>query len=226
MPKIAQQVISELEPVAPSHWQTQGPQAGLLHPVQHLHKDGEEDDSDDGSEEQVTHGEVLLVQEVAQGEGDGPSQASVGNDELVLGGQLHNSELVDEPGQAQHTCQGRAGRVSNCPQPLPASPKPLCLEEASASTPTQRAHFLGPSANSWVDPSEGFPTWMCFRDITRPPVAGCQKAGGRRAETRLATCWYLLIIMGSWAQIFCVLQIFHNKKVFLISFFFLMLLYF
>lgn len=103
------------------HLQSQGPQAGPLRPGQHLHKDGEEDDSDDGSEEQVTHGEVLLVQEVAQGEGYGPSKTPVSDDELVLGGQLHNSELVDEPGQAQHTCQGRARRVSCCPQPLLAS---------------------------------------------------------------------------------------------------------
>lgn len=45
---------------------------------------------------------MLLVQEVAQREGDGPSQAPIGDDELVLGGQLHDAELVDEPGQAQH----------------------------------------------------------------------------------------------------------------------------
>jgi hypothetical protein len=52
---------------------------------------------------------VLLVQEVAQREGDGPSQAPIGNDELVLGGQLDNAELVDEPGQDQDTCQGAGG---------------------------------------------------------------------------------------------------------------------
>lgn len=113
-----------LDPVAPSRvmcpllWQSQGPQGGLLPPVQHLHKDGEEDDGDDGCEEQVTHGEVILVQEVAQGEGDGPPQASIGDDELVLGGQLHDAELVDEPGQAQHACQGRGREGSGCAQPL------------------------------------------------------------------------------------------------------------
>lgn len=52
---------------------------------------------------------MLLVQEVAQREGDGPPQAAIGNDELVLGGQLDNAELVDEPGQDQNACQ-EAGR--------------------------------------------------------------------------------------------------------------------
>ena len=103
--------------VLPLSWQSQGPQAGLLHPVQHLHKDGEKDDCDDGREEQVTHREVLLVQEVAQGEGDGPSQAPVGNDELVLGGQLHDAELVDKPGQDQHACQGGEVRSQTVPAP-------------------------------------------------------------------------------------------------------------
>lgn len=92
-------------------------------PAQHLHKDCEKDDSDDGSEEQVTHGEVLLIQEVAQGEGNGPSKAPIRDDELVLGGQLDNAELVDEPGQDQHTCQeaGR-GEVRLSRKSLPLSP--------------------------------------------------------------------------------------------------------
>ena len=126
--------------------------------AQHLHKDGEEDDGDDGSEEQVTHGEVLLVQEVAQREGDGPSQAPIGDDELVLGGQLHDTELVDEPGQAQHPCRGRQGvmRVrSGCPQSLLASASviSLCIQEVSITKPTPLTQFLGPSAQSALNPS-------------------------------------------------------------------------
>lgn len=111
-----------LEPVAPSfHGQSRAP-AGPLRPGQHLHKDGEEDDGDDGGEEQVAHGKVLLVQEVAQGEGDGAAQAPVGDDELVLGRQLHDAELVDEPGQAQHTCPGggRSEKQSGRLRPLGA----------------------------------------------------------------------------------------------------------
>ena len=87
----------------PLSWQSQGPQAGLLRPVQHLHKDGEKDDGDDGREEQVTHREVLLVQEVAQGEGNGASQAPVGNDELVLEGQGNCPEPVNDLSQDEDT---------------------------------------------------------------------------------------------------------------------------
>lgn len=93
----------------------QGPVSPLPTKAQHLHKDCEEDDGDDGGKEQVTHGEVLLVQEVAQREGDGPSQAAIGDDELVLGGQLDNAELVDEPGQDQDACQGAGRGRSGCP---------------------------------------------------------------------------------------------------------------
>lgn len=68
-----------------------------------LHEHGEEDDSDDGSEEHVPHAEVVVVQQVAQGEGDGSPQAPVGDDELVLRRQLHDPELVDEPGEDKDT---------------------------------------------------------------------------------------------------------------------------
>lgn len=48
---------------------------------------------------------MFFVQEVAQGEGNGPTKAPVGDDELVLGRELHDSELVDEPCEAQYTCR-------------------------------------------------------------------------------------------------------------------------
>lgn len=123
MPKVMWQVSYRV-PIALSTRKVRAPKAGACpSQAQHLHKDCEKDDRDDGSEEQVTHGEVLLVQEVAQGEGDGPSQAPISDDELVLGGQLDNAELVDEPGQAQHTCQGAGrGEVRWPRKPLPLSP--------------------------------------------------------------------------------------------------------
>lgn len=42
----------------------------------------------------------LVGQQEAQGEGDGASQATVGNDELVLFGQLYNPELIDDEREA------------------------------------------------------------------------------------------------------------------------------
>lgn len=60
----------------------------------HLHEDSEEDDGDDGSEEQVL--DFIIVQQEPQWEGYGTSQATVGNNELVLFGQLHNTEFIDE----------------------------------------------------------------------------------------------------------------------------------
>lgn len=71
-------------------------------PSTHLYKHGEEDFGNDGGEEHGPHGEVVLVQQVAQGEGNGPSQATVGHNELVLGGQLDDAELVDDKGKAHH----------------------------------------------------------------------------------------------------------------------------
>lgn len=60
----------------------------------HLHEDSEEDDGDDGSEEQVL--DFIILQQEPQWEGYGTSQATVGNNELVLFGQLHNTEFIDE----------------------------------------------------------------------------------------------------------------------------------
>lgn len=64
----------------------------------HLHKDSEEDDCDDGSEEHVLR--LIVGQQEPQWEGYGASQATVGNDELVLFGQLHNPEFIDDVCQA------------------------------------------------------------------------------------------------------------------------------
>lgn len=73
----------------------------------YLNKDSEEDNSDDGSEEHLSHGNVILVQQEAKGKGNGTSQATVGNDELVFRGQLDNAELVDEVSQNNHTWDGQ-----------------------------------------------------------------------------------------------------------------------
>lgn len=73
----------------------------------YLNKDSEEDNSDDGSKEHLSHGKVILVQQEAKGEGDGTSQATVSHDELVLGGQLDDAELVDHEGQTNHTWEGQ-----------------------------------------------------------------------------------------------------------------------
>ena len=153
-PMLPAALLAPLRHALPLSWQGQGPQAGLLCPVQHLHKDGEKDDGDDGREEQVTHRVVLLVQEVAQGEGDGPSQAPVGDDELVLGGQLHDAELVDEPGQAQHACQGGEARGQTVLDPHAfCSWEIFCLEEASTGKPAQLIHISGPSVQGAPNPS-------------------------------------------------------------------------
>lgn len=48
---------------------------------------------------------MLLLQQEAQREGDGTTQAAVRNDELVLGGQLDDAELVDKVGQTDNTCE-------------------------------------------------------------------------------------------------------------------------
>lgn len=68
----------------------------------YLHKDGEEDDGDDGREEHLSHWKMIFIQQEAQGEGDGSSQATVGYDELVLGGEFDDAEVVDDEGQAHH----------------------------------------------------------------------------------------------------------------------------
>lgn len=69
----------------------------------YLNEDREEDDGDDGGEEHLSQGEELLLQQEAKGESDGTSQATVGDNELVLGCQFDDAELVDHVGQTYHT---------------------------------------------------------------------------------------------------------------------------
>lgn len=59
----------------------------------HLYKDGEEDDRYDGSQKHVLH--LALRQQEPKWEGYSTTQATVGNNELVLFGQLHNPELIN-----------------------------------------------------------------------------------------------------------------------------------
>lgn len=53
---------------------------------------------------------MLLIQQEAQREGDGAAQAAVRNDELVLGGQLDDAELVDKEGQTDNTWGKKEGK--------------------------------------------------------------------------------------------------------------------
>ena len=69
----------------------------------YLNKDGEEDDSDDGSEEHVSQWEVVFIEQEAKGEGDGTSEATIGYYELVFGGQFDDAELVDDESQTNNT---------------------------------------------------------------------------------------------------------------------------
>lgn len=64
----------------------------------HLHKDSEEDDGDDGGEEHVLP--LVVGQQEPQREGDGTSQATVGHDELILFGQLHDTEFINNAREA------------------------------------------------------------------------------------------------------------------------------
>lgn len=52
--------------------------------LDHLHKDSEEDDGDDGGEKEVL--DLTVGQQVPQWERDGAPQPTVGNNELVLFG--------------------------------------------------------------------------------------------------------------------------------------------
>lgn len=58
----------------------------------HLNKDGKEDDCDDCGEEHVLC--FIVRQKESQREGDCTPQATVGHDELVLFGQLHNAKFI------------------------------------------------------------------------------------------------------------------------------------
>lgn len=51
---------------------------------------------------------MLLLQQEAQGEGDGTSEATVRHDELVFGGQFDDTELVDDKGQTNNTWERKS----------------------------------------------------------------------------------------------------------------------
>jgi len=44
-----------------------------------------------------------MIQKEATGEGNGSSQSTIGDDELILGGQFDYAELVDYVRQTNHT---------------------------------------------------------------------------------------------------------------------------
>lgn len=54
---------------------------------------------------------MLALQQKAEGEGDGASQATVRYNKLVFGGQFDNAELVYDVSQTHNTCDkhGREG---------------------------------------------------------------------------------------------------------------------
>lgn len=56
---------------------------------------------------------MVLVQQETEGEGNGTSQATVGYDELILGGQLDDAELVDYIGQTNNTWEAQCTNESN-----------------------------------------------------------------------------------------------------------------
>jgi len=83
---------------------------------------------------------MLIVQEVTEGEGDGSPQAPVGDDELVLRRQLHNSELVDEPGEDQDAWEW--GRAS-CEQMVKDALQPQREPPGSPACSPAQCHLLG-----------------------------------------------------------------------------------
>lgn len=58
---------------------------------------------------------MLALQQKAEGEGDGASQATVRYNKLVFGGQFDNAELVYDVSQTHNTCDkhGREGLLGN-----------------------------------------------------------------------------------------------------------------
>ena len=69
----------------------------------YLNKNSEENNCDYGSEENLSHWKVVVFQQESKGEGNCASQATVGYDELILGGELDDAELVDDVGKTDHT---------------------------------------------------------------------------------------------------------------------------
>lgn len=71
----------------------------------YLDKDSEEDDGDNGGKKHVSQGEMFLLQQKAEGESDGTSQATVGYYKLIFGGQFDDAELVNDGRQSDNTCE-------------------------------------------------------------------------------------------------------------------------
>lgn len=67
----------------------------------YLHKDSEENDHYCGSNEELLPGEVIKQED--QRKGDCPSEATVGNDELVFKGDGIHTELVHNGGQKNNS---------------------------------------------------------------------------------------------------------------------------
>lgn len=70
----------------------------------YLYENSEYNDGDWGRDKQVPSVD-RIGQGEGQGEADGPSQASVGESELVLQGELDGTERVDDLGQHQDACR-------------------------------------------------------------------------------------------------------------------------
>lgn len=68
--------------------------------MSYLQEDGEEDDGDGGGDEELLAANVVGEGE-GQSEGDGPSQATVGEAKLILHVEWDGAEGVDDLGQHQ-----------------------------------------------------------------------------------------------------------------------------
>lgn len=62
--------------------------------INYLYKNSEEDDCYNSSQEHVLH--VAVCEQETKWEGYSPTKATVGNNKLVLFGQLHNPELIND----------------------------------------------------------------------------------------------------------------------------------
>lgn len=73
-------------------------------PCSHLYKDSEEDDHNGGRDEESLLREV--VDQEDEGETNGPSETSVGDDELISKGHSVPPELVHHSGEQEDTFRG------------------------------------------------------------------------------------------------------------------------
>lgn len=71
----------------------------------YLHKHGEQNDHDGGSNEKSFFGEI--VNEEDQRETDCPSQATIGNDELVTEGHSVAAKFVDHSCEEEYAWRGK-----------------------------------------------------------------------------------------------------------------------